>query len=191
MSYTVLLGVATAGCDLGPRTQQEGDAPLNWITFVPEALCLWVPLCLTMLAHVEGEAILWIVPPVRVPSEFPGGTRVAFGGAQQCPPSSPALGQEAESLTPLGSMTLISPMGGACLSPPWLISNPQGDFGPCQHPVPMNFLPVGPVSLEILPDPVRWLSVCSVSSLCPAVHVPVSNPVPHSVAVRSCHHFDA
>lgn len=64
------------------------------------------------------------------------------------------------------SLCAASPGGwrlGPCwragrLSPPWLISYPGGDFRPCQHPVPVNFLLVGSGSLTILPNPGRWLA---------------------------------
>lgn len=81
-------------------------------------------------------------------------------GGLAVPPRSPlragAGGSDAR--LPLGLVTLIVLVGGVCLFPSWLISYPWGDFRPCQHPVPVNFLLVGSVSLTILPNPVRWLA---------------------------------
>lgn len=78
-----------------------------------------------------------------------------------------ALGLGPSRHLPSGLVTLILPTGGVCLFPPWLINNPWGDFRLCQHLVPVNFLPVGSVSLAVLPDPVRCPLACAPTHHCP------------------------
>lgn len=116
-----------------------------------------------------------------------------LGGGPAVPPRSPlcAGAEGSDARLPLGLVTLVSLVGGVYLFPPWLISYPWGDFRPGQHPVPVNFLPVGSVFLTTLPNPVRLSSV-SPSLLpagqCPGDHAFQSNR--YSAALHCCHYFD-
>lgn len=131
-------------------------------------------------AHLEGSPVVLV----------PGWTQVwCLGRGLWCCHVPPCVLQQETQMAACPRLVTRRCLWAGLRLPLWLISNPRGDFRPCRHPVPMNFLPMSSVSLTVPPDPVRRLSV-----LCFLLSVTVtgfSHPVHYSVAVHRCHHFDA
>lgn len=102
--------------------------------------CLW-----------RAGATVWTVPRDAVPGACPGWTQGwRLGWEPGCATtSSPAhRGRRLRHRPPpLRAGGFGHARGWVCLSPPWLISNPRGDFRPCQRPVLVNSPPAGSVSL--------------------------------------------